>query len=65
MRDPNRLDTFYEDLKKIHKEKVPDWRFGQFISNFQSWYGNDVFYLEENQFMSKLNEFFEEMRGER
>ena len=29
MRDPNRLDDFYEKLKKIHKEKVPDWRFGQ------------------------------------
>lgn len=63
MRDPNRLDNFYENLKKIHKEKVPDWRFGQLISNFQSWYGNDVFYLEENQFMSKLNEFFEETKG--
>ena len=58
MRDPNRLDNFYENLKKLHKENVPDWRFGQLISNFQSWYGNDIFYLEENQFMSKLNEFF-------
>lgn len=63
MRDPNRLDNFYENLKKIHKEKVTDWRFGQLISNFQSWYGNDIFYLEENQFMSKLNEFFEEIKG--
>lgn len=63
MRDPNRLDNFYENLKKFHKENVPDWRFGQLISNFQSWYGNDVFYLEENQFMSKLNEFFDGIKG--
>ena len=63
MRDPNRLGDFYENLKRIHKEKVPDWRFGQLISNFQSWYGNDIFYLEENQFMSKLNEFFEGMKN--
>ena len=63
MRDPNRLDDFYEKLKKIHKEKVPDWRFGQLLSNFESWYGNDVFYLEENQFMSKLNEFFDGIKG--
>lgn len=64
MRDPNRLDDFYEKLKKIHKEKVPDWRFGQLISNFVSWYGKDIFYLEENQFMSKLNEFFESIKNE-
>lgn len=61
MRDPNRLDSFYEKLKQIHKEKVPDWRFGQLISNFESWYGKDIFYLEENQLMSKLNEFFKEL----
>lgn len=48
MRDPNRLDNFYENFKKIHKENVPDWRFGQLISNFVSWYGKDIFYLEEN-----------------
>lgn len=63
MRDPNRLDDFYESLKKIHKEKVPDWRFGQLISNFELWYGNDIFYLEENQFMNKFNAFFEEIKG--
>ena len=63
MRDPNRLDDFYEKLKKIHKEKVPDWRFGQLISNFESWYGKDIFYLEESQFISKLNEFFEGMKN--
>lgn len=64
MRDPNRLDNFYENLKKMHKENVPDWRFGQLISNFVSWYGKDIFYLEESQFMSKLNEFFESIKNE-
>ena len=63
MRDPNRLDDFYEKLKKIHKEKVPDWRFGQLILNFQSWYGKDIFYLEESQFMNKLNEFFDRIKN--
>lgn len=63
MRNPNRLDKFYEDLKKLHKENVPDWRFGQLISNFEAWYGNDIFYLEENQFVSKLNEFFDGIKG--
>ena len=29
MRDPNRLDRFYDEVKKIHKISFPDWRFGQ------------------------------------
>lgn len=27
MRDPNRLDKFYEELKNLHKTYVSDWRF--------------------------------------
>ena len=37
MRDPNRLDDFYKRICEIHKEKVPDWRFGQLCSNFFGW----------------------------
>lgn len=37
MRDINRLDNFYNELKNIHKEFFPDWRFGQFIVNFTDW----------------------------
>lgn len=55
MRDPNRLDNFYEQMKQIHKENFPDWRFGQFMMNFLSWYGRDPFYIEENKFIEKLN----------
>ena len=29
MRNPERLDLFYDELKRIHKEAFPDWRFGQ------------------------------------
>lgn len=54
MRDPNRLDNFYEQLKQIHKENFPDWRFGQFLMNFISWYGRDPFYLEEGRFIEIL-----------
>ena len=55
MRDPNRLDKFYDQMKQIHKENFPDWRFGQFMMNFLSWYGRDPFYLEEGKFIEKLN----------
>ena len=66
MRDINRLDTFYDKLKEIHKNNIPDWRFGQFILNFISWfyskYKKDIFYIEENRMIKYINEYFEEMR---
>ena len=37
MRNPERLDSFYDELKRIHKEAFPDWRFGQLCSNFFGW----------------------------
>ena len=65
MRDINRLDTFYENLKKIHKINIPDWRFGQFMLNFMSWfytkYKNDIFYVEESRMIELFNEYFKEM----
>ena len=57
MRDPNRLDEFYKELAQIHKENFPDWRFGQFITNFLAWYGKDPFYLEEKKFMQEVNRY--------
>ena len=60
MRNPNRLDTFYDELKRIHKEKVPDWRFGQLIMNFLSWYGRDPFYLEEDKMIDLFRKYFSE-----
>ena len=59
MRNPNRLDNFYDELYKIHKENFPDWRFGQFIMNFLNWNG-DFFYLEENNFLERIKEFVNE-----
>lgn len=57
MRDPNRLDEFYEKLAKIHKESFPDWRFGQFMMNFLAWYGYDPFYLEESKFLAEVERY--------
>lgn len=65
MRDIYRLDKFYNELAKFHK-KVPDWRFGQLMLNFMSWYYNkyrtDVFYVEEDRMLKLFNEYFKEMR---
>lgn len=58
MRDPNRLDAFYAELCKIHKEKFPDWRFGQFICNLIT---RDPFYLEEEDFLKMIKKNIENM----
>lgn len=64
MRDINRLDSFYEELKELHKN-YPDWRFGQFMLNFMDWYAlkykKDVFYLEEDRFLKYVKEYIEEI----
>lgn len=37
----------------------PDWRFGQLISNVQSWSGiHDLFYIEDDDFEKILDSFF-------
>lgn len=61
MRDPNRLDYFYETLCKIHKESFGDLRFGQFMSNFFGWLmqekGVDLFFPEEDKMLNYLIEY--------
>jgi len=57
MRDVKRLDGFYNYLKAVHKNCFPDWRFGQLIVNLQRWYGRDIFYLEEDDFLQLLDSF--------
>lgn len=61
MRNPDRLDSFYDELKNLHKNTFPDWRFGQLISNFFGWlWGNknvDCFFPEENKMLEYLKEY--------
>lgn len=48
---------FYDELHKIHNEAFPDWRFGQLIFNFLSWYGQDPFYLEDDRIIHLIKKF--------
>ena len=61
MRNADRLDIFYEECKRIHKEHFCDWRFGQLISNFFGWmYGEkkkDCFFPEEAEMLKLLREY--------
>lgn len=56
MRDPKRIDKFCDLLKEIWK-RVPDWRFGQLISNLGKqleWTPGGFFYAEDEEFMNEL-----------
>ena len=61
MRNPSRLDGFYDELKTIHKTLFPDWRFGQLCWNIIYWLINyknvDPFFVEEDDMIKYINEF--------
>ena len=57
MRDPKRLDGFYDEVKRIHKEYFPDWRFGQLMTNFFYWLNADPFFPEEDKMLEQLKEY--------
>ena len=57
MRDPNRLYSFYDELRKLHMTYEPDWRFSQMIMNV---FGQtDIFYIEEDEVLKRIKEYFE------
>lgn len=57
-RDPNRLYDFYDELRRIHMEYVPDWRFGQLMYNI---FGTeDIFYYEEDKALKRIKKYFGE-----
>lgn len=66
MRDPERLDKFYDELKEIHKKYFRDQRWGQLCSNFFGWLATvkkiDLFFPEENQMLEYLREYVKDQR---
>jgi hypothetical protein len=66
MRSEERLDEFYDELKRIHKEHFVDLRFGQFCSNLFRWlmYVKDVdpFFPEENKMLEYIKEYVGEIK---
>lgn len=64
IRNPERIDEFTTELNRIWKTYYPQWRFGQFISNFLGFVGGikkiDIFFPEEPEMLAYLKEY----RGE-
>jgi len=55
MRDPNRISPFLAVISEYWKQ-VPDWRFGQLISNVLD--KRDPFYMEEDELLELFDRFF-------
>lgn len=64
MRDPKRLDDFYDKLKELHKKNCPDWRIAQLFCNLQCFCRQDLFYMEDDRLLKKFEEYFESMVAE-
>lgn len=60
MRDPERIMLFLEELGKLWKENLPDWRFGQFLCNIP--FKRDIFFMEENEFLAEVKDYIESIK---
>lgn len=57
MRDPKRINRFLQILGE-YWSMVPDWRFGQLITNISRFYGGDIWFLEEDEFIEVMEKMF-------
>jgi len=61
IRDPNRIDNFCRMLA-YYWHRVPDWRFGQLISNVLGAYVDttkrDIFFPEDDELLDFFRQYF-------
>lgn len=56
-RSYSRIRNHVGQIGELWFKKVPEWRFGQIISNFESYLGTDIFYISDEDFIRKLNDY--------
>ena len=58
--------SIYDTLNRLKEqwERVPEMRLMQLINNFQSYRGNDCFYMEDENFIINLTEYIDILKGE-
>ena len=63
MRDPDRIQGFCDKLARIWGQ-VPDWRFGQLMSNMLGAFvcetGRDIFYPEDDEMLAFFEKYIAE-----
>jgi len=63
MRNPERIAPFLKEIEKVWV-KVPDWRFGQLMSNFLNTLPIDPFFVEEEKMLEYLEKWVKDTIGE-
>lgn len=62
MRDPARIKPFMRILAHMWQQHVPDWRFGQLMSNFLGFVVDetkrDIFFIEDEEMERMMLKFF-------
>jgi len=58
MRNPKRISRLMNILQYYWFNEVPDWRFGQLISNLESAAGGDIFYMKDENFIRLVEQYF-------
>ena len=68
MRNADRLDYMYDEMCRLHKKYLPQWRYGQLCSNFFGWLmsvqGRDLFFPEEDEMLKWFKMYLKEVVGE-
>ncbi len=62
MRDVKRIKKFCDELAQLWEDNVPDWRFGQLMTNVLGQMaidGIDIYFPEEPEMMDYLRKYFE------
>ena len=61
VRNPERLDTFYDEFCELHKKAFPDIRVGQLMCNFLGFVSSekkrDPFFPEEDELLKLFREY--------
>lgn len=59
MRNNTRIHSITNRVGDLWFTKVPDWRFGQLMSNFFSSIQPDPFYIEDEDLVQRLEQYLE------
>lgn len=64
MRDSTRINPFTQQLAYMWQQHVPDWRFGQLMSNFLGFVvaetHRDIFFIEDDEMEDLMLKFFQQ-----
>ena len=59
MRDEGRIIPLVMKVGRLWQYHCPDLRFMQLMSDFALWYGEDPFYMEDDEFLTQFQKFMD------